>query len=91
MRDETRIGKAGNLLSADLADETVIMNIRTGNYFGLDDIATEIFQHLAEPMAVAELCRRLETEFDAAPETIRNDVLPLLEQMLEYGLIEVMP
>lgn len=87
---DSRVVQADNLLSAEVMGEAVLMNIQTGNYFGLDMIGTEILQHLSEPVMVADLCRTLEAEFDADRETIRADVLHLFEQMLEHGLIKVL-
>jgi hypothetical protein len=91
LTQDSRIVLTTNLLSAEVDGEAVIMDMQSGNYFGLDAIGTEIFQLMAQPILVSELCRKLEAEFDATPETIREDVLHLCNEMLQHGLIEVAP
>jgi len=89
LKHDSKVVKVGNLLSAGLEGETVLMNIQTGNYFGLDSLGAEVLQHLEVPVTIDALSRTLEAEFDADAATIREDLLYLFNQMLEYGLIEV--
>lgn len=76
---------------AQVADETVMMDARKGVYYGLDAIGSEIWTRLKEPVTVETLLARLAEEFDAAPGEIERDVIDLLSDLAEHGLLEVGP
>lgn len=82
------ICRSKELLSTQIDDEMVLMSIERGNYYGLDAIATDIWQRLEQPLAVVDLCAVLAKEYDADTETISRDVLALLEQFVTEGFIE---
>lgn len=82
------ICRSKELLSTQIDDEMVLMSIERGNYYGLDAIATDIWQRLEQPLAVVDLCAALAKEYDADTETINRDVLALLEQFVAEGFIE---
>ncbi len=84
-----RIRWSDRQLAADVGGQVVLLSMARGNYCGLDDIASDIWRRIARPVTVASLCQELRLTYDAAPETIERDVLALLEQMREQGLIEV--
>jgi hypothetical protein len=78
-----------NSLSATIDDELVLMSIELGNYYGLDVIGTDIWRRLENQMLVSDLCNTLHKEYDADADTIRRDVLALLERLAAEGLIDV--
>lgn len=80
-----------NHLSAQIDNETVVMSIEQGNYYGLDTIASVIWLRLESPIVVAELCTELAKEYDADAATINRDVLLLLEKLADNDLITVTP
>ncbi|CAD6875579.1 PqqD family peptide modification chaperone [Methylomonas fluvii] len=82
------ICRSKELLSTQIDDEMVLMSIDRGNYYGLDAIATDIWQRLEQPVAVSDLCAALVKEYDADTETISRDVLSLLEQFASEGFID---
>lgn len=84
-----RVRRCGDLLSADVDGEMVMMDVETGVYFGLDAIGTDIWKRLEAPVTVADLTADLVGDYDAAPETIERDVLALLTDMKTRGLVEV--
>jgi hypothetical protein len=60
------------------------------NYIGLDEIGRFIWDLLAEPSRVDELCIRLSRHFEATPDQIATDVLPFIEELESEGLIKVL-
>lgn len=83
------ICRSENQLSAAIDDELVLMSVEKGNYYGLDAIGTDIWQRLEGPVMVADLCTALGKDYVADAETIRRDVLALLERLMAEGLIEI--
>jgi hypothetical protein len=85
----SQIVRTENLRFAALDDEIVILNMPKNNYIGLDEIGRFIWELVAEPCCVDELCNRLSQEFEATPEQIAADVLPFIEELISEGLIRI--
>ncbi|HLO76071.1 MAG TPA: PqqD family peptide modification chaperone [Magnetospirillum sp.] len=86
---ENRIVINQDLLSTELDGETVMMDVESGQYYTLNAVGSRIWQELAAPTSVDVLCIRLEEEYDATPDVLREGVLRFLNQMLEKRLIRV--
>jgi hypothetical protein len=85
---ETRVSQADPPpLFSKIEGEIVMLDVTSGNYYNLDPVGSDIWQRLLQPVTVTELCAMLEKDYDAESETIRREVLSLLEVMLEKGLI----
>jgi hypothetical protein len=78
-----------NQVSTVLDDETVILHLEDGVYYGLDPVGTSIWQLLQEPRPVAEIRDRIVEEFDVDPERCARDLDALLSDLAERRLIEV--
>ena len=78
-----------NILSTPIDNELVILNVAKNNYVGLDEIGLRIWELLEKPIRVAELCKQLSREFDAAPEQIIEDTIPFLADLNDEGLINL--
>ena len=76
-------------ISCDLGDEAVILNLDTGEYFGLDPVGARIWGWLKGPQTVVSLRDRLVEEYTADRDEIERDLFALLEQLVEEGLIDV--
>ena len=80
---------ARDQVSSDLGGEVAILNLRAGMYYGLDDVGARVWQLLQEPTVVGDIQATIVREYEVEPTRAREDVLALLKQMAEEGLIEV--
>jgi Coenzyme PQQ synthesis protein D (PqqD) len=78
-----------NQVAADVAGETVLMSLARSRCYGLGEIGSEIWSRLMSPVRVSDLVDGLSDRYEAAPGVIERDVLQLLSQMAEEGLIQV--
>lgn len=85
----TQIARNPELLHAAAGDEVMMMNIEGGNYFGLDPIGRRIWELIAEPATIADICARLTSEYDVAPDTCQAEVLTFLTKLADHGIIDV--
>lgn len=85
---DSTVRRSENSLFTELDDALVLMSIDKGNYYSLDTIGADVWQRLDGKTPVAALCAALCAEYDADAETIRRDVLTLLERLVEEGLVE---
>ncbi len=76
------------LLMQKVADEMVLLDLDGGLYYGLDPVATRMFELACELPDAAGIVSRLAKEYDAPPSVLRDDLEALLEEMAAAGLVE---
>jgi hypothetical protein len=76
-------------LSADLKGEAVILNCANGVYYGLNEVGNSVWAMLGQPRAVREITAKIQDEYDVPADVCERDVLALLSQLAEAGLIEI--
>jgi len=76
-------------ISCEVNDEAVILHFDSGNYFGLNDVGTLVWKMIKEPRSVRELRDAITREYEVEPERCERDLLDLLGELRERGLIEV--
>jgi hypothetical protein len=74
--------------SAEIDGDVIVMGFRQGKYIGFDAIASGVWRRLEHPQAVGALCESVIRDFDGDPEEIRRDVLSLLAELDEFGLLQ---
>jgi len=77
------------VLISNLQEESVILNLNSERYFGLDDVGTRMLSVLAESNTIEAAYERLLTEYDVDPQLLRNDLTSLIENLLEQGLVAI--
>lgn len=78
-------------ICAEVDGEVVMMSIGQGNYYGLDSVGGRVWELIAQPRCVDDLCDQLVAEYAVDRTTCEADVLRFLEDMAEQKLIEVRP
>ena len=86
---DTRLSRVQNLLSTELDQETVLMSIDAGAYYGLDGAAQSIWNILEVPVTFSDLVDRLVEEYRVSPETCTADLERFLVKMEREGLLRV--
>jgi hypothetical protein len=87
--DSTIISRSPSVLTAEVDGEIVMMSIEQGQYFGLDDIGSDIWKRLDSPCAFADLVDRLAADYDADRASIAADVRTLLESMAVQDVVRL--
>jgi len=86
---EDRLSRVQNLLSTELDQETVLMSIDAGAYYGLEGPARSIWEILETPLTFSALVDRLVKEYQVSPETCAADLERFLSEMVREGLLRV--
>ncbi len=79
---------ADNLTAAELGGEAILLDVKSGNYFGLNEVGVFILELIKQPRPVGYVVEKMLEEYDATPEQITTDVLAFLNQLREQGLIQ---
>jgi hypothetical protein len=88
-RSEDKLSRVQDLLSAEFDQETVLMSIDAGAYYGLEGTARSIWEILETPLTFSDLVDRLAEEYKVSPETCAADVERFLGEMDREGLLRV--
>lgn len=76
-------------VSSDLDDEAVILNMTKGVYYGLNPSGAKIWKLVQQPRLVREIRDVLLEEYEVDAKRCEADLIALLSQMADQGLIEV--
>ncbi|HXX16843.1 MAG TPA: PqqD family protein [Candidatus Eremiobacteraceae bacterium] len=80
-----------HVLVRHLADETVLLNLETEKYFGLDATGTLMWQLATQSPTLEAAYAHLSDQFDVQPEILRSHFTGLLRQLVEHGLLTLLP
>jgi len=70
-----------------LGEETVILHLESGVYFGLDAVGTRIWELLQIGASPEGICETLRQEFTDTGDALESDTLGFLSQLCENKLI----
>ena len=86
---EARVVVPRHVVHREFPTETVILNLRTGKYHGLNPTAGAMLEALAASGTVAAASTEVAEKFGLAEGEVAEDVRRLCEALLERGLIEL--
>ncbi|MFB2935999.1 PqqD family protein [Aerosakkonemataceae cyanobacterium BLCC-F154] len=86
---EMRVSVPEDVLIRELDGESVILNLKSERYFGLDRVGTRIWEVLSSSETIAAAYQTLLSEYNVVPEKLETDLSNLLEQLVQHGLINV--
>lgn len=72
---------SGDAIASPVGDETVILHLKNGAYYGLDAVGTRIWELLKEGHDPATICATMADEYDVAPDVLEADVRRLLGEL----------
>jgi hypothetical protein len=70
-----------------MGDETVILHLGSGTYFGLEEVGSRIWDLIAEEKSLAEICDILLGEYQVSRHLLERDIAVLIEDLLARDLI----
>jgi hypothetical protein len=89
LADDSIVVTSGRQTSIAVGTEQAILQLDSGQYFGLNRVGSRVWQLIAKPQPVKVVLATLLAEFDVPEERCRADLFALLEQLRAAQLIEV--
>ncbi len=74
-------------VTRQVGDETVILHLGAGTYFGLDPVGTRLWQLMGEGKSMAEIWEVMLEEYNVSREDLERDTMSLVEDLLANDLI----
>ena len=78
-----------NVATRKLGNETVLLNLESGIYFGLDAVGSRFLELLEQDGKIGLAHQIMLEEFDVTSKTLEADLLRLCDEMRSKGLLEV--
>ena len=75
-------------LHRELQGEGVLLQLDTGEYFGLDPVGERIWSLIAEHGDLETVLAQLLDEFDVDADTLTRDVDALVAELITHKLVE---
>ncbi|MFM2484968.1 lasso peptide biosynthesis PqqD family chaperone [Celerinatantimonas yamalensis] len=67
--------------------ETVMMDLESGNYYGIGGAGNQIWQLLAEPIRIRGLVVKLCDEYEIAHAQCQHDVIAFCQSLINNNLV----
>ena len=83
------ISLSPDVISQEVSGETVLLDLESENYFGLDAIGTRIWQLIKETNELQSIFDTLLEEYDVSDERLRLDITALLTEIEGLGLVKL--
>ncbi|HVO55195.1 MAG TPA: PqqD family protein [Solirubrobacterales bacterium] len=80
-----------HVASRSFPTETVLLNLNTGQYHGLNPTGGRMLEVVGECGDFERAASQLATELEQPLETVRVDLRELCQSLLQRGLLEVVP
>lgn len=76
-----------DFLCSKLGADLVMMNLKTGDYLGLNEVGADIWDFLKNPLTVDYLINNLLQQYEVSRELCEQQTLDCLNKMVEEGMI----
>ena len=84
---DTRLSVPPQVMSRLVGDETVLLDLESGMYFGLDGVGKRIWESIGEGLTLAEIAAVIVSEYDVQEDQAQADVIEFARDLVERGLM----
>ena len=85
---ETRFSIPTQVMSRLVEDETVLLDIATGMYFGLDGVGKRIWESVADGLSLGDTASVITKEFEVDDTQAQADVIEFAAELVDRGLLD---
>ncbi|HIK55714.1 MAG TPA: PqqD family protein [Synechococcales cyanobacterium M55_K2018_004] len=89
LTDQTQIVATSELVASELAGEVVILSLKSGLYYGLNEVGSCIWNLIQQPISVAEIRQALLSQYEVEFDQCDRDLKALLSDLSHAGLVEI--
>jgi hypothetical protein len=89
LSDDSVVSISSDQLVSKLGDEIVLLNTKSGVYYGLDAVGARVWELAQSPQTIKSLQDALVAEFDVDADQCRRDLSELLENLRTEGLVHI--
>ena len=82
-----RVRVRDEVLISNLQEESVILNLDSERYYGLDNVGTRFLSVLNASESIEAAYELLRDEYDVDAQSLRHDLLTLVEDLVKQGIL----
>ena len=87
----SKLSVSEEVMIRQVGDESVLLDLKSTKYLGLDDVSTRIWQLLTDSSSIQSAYDALLGEFDVEPDRLRADLEEFVQELLNLGLVRLSP
>ncbi len=80
--------KRANVKWKQIGRAGILLDLRTGDYYELDDVALSIWKMLDGKTSLAKVASRLAESYDASEKTVERDVAQFVSELKKRKLVD---
>jgi hypothetical protein len=78
-----------NFLANPVGDEIIILNMETGDYLGLNQVGSDIWDLLEAPITVQKIIDKLIDRYAVDNQTSQKETMEYIDKINRLGLLHV--
>jgi hypothetical protein len=86
---ETVVTQSPELVGSTVGGQVALMSIANGAYYGLDPVASRIWELIVKPLSGATLCEQLLLEYKVSRSECEGQVLGFLQKLADANLLRI--
>lgn len=86
---EDRLAPTDQVVVRELSGESVLLDLNSGIYFGLNGVGTRAWALMARGGSLRDIHDALTSEFDAPAAVIEGELLRFAAELCQHGLCRV--
>lgn len=87
MKLDTQLSVPPQVMSRLVGDETVLLDLASGMYFGLDGVGKRIWESISEGGSLGETAIMVASEYEVEEDQALKDVIDFTSNLVERGLL----
>lgn len=91
MNLQTVVSVPKSVMARRVGDEVIVLDLTGGEYFGLPEVGARIWELLLDGKSLMEVAGVIVSEYDVDRATVERDVLSLVADLSDKGLLVVVP
>ena len=84
---DTRLSVTPQVMSGLVGNETVLLDLESGMYFGLDLVGKRIWEAIGEGLTLGEIAAIIVSEYEVEVNQAQADVIEFIGDLVERGLL----
>lgn len=80
---------SGEVIAQELNGEMVLLDMRNGEYFGINSTGSQIWQDMSQGITLVDIVASLSQSFKLEEEMATADVTSFVRRLAEIGLVEI--
>lgn len=84
-----RIRVPQHVVYRSFATETVILNLQSGKYHGVNPVGGDMLKALERNPIIAEAAKRVAADYDMPVDEVEKDMCAFCGDLAERGLVEI--